>query len=398
MRRFASVFVAGSLLMASPPVPEPVVVIRNNGPAANRVNMVILGDGYTASELTRYATDVDLVVNELFRQPPYSDYASYFNVLRVDVVSPQSGVSHPERGVVVPSALGATYNCSGIQRLICVNFSLVNTVLAASVPADARDMVLVIVNDSEYGGSGGANTVISTNAATVELALHEFGHSLGQLGDEYTTQPPPCVNTFEPSAVNVTRNTNRETIKWNSWIDANTPIPTTGSQPGVAGLFQGALFCPEGLYRPTFNSKMRSLGRPFEQINTEQHIRRFYNFVSPIDGTSPAESTLTRTCGERADFLVQPVRPSTSTLGIRWRVNDVVRGTSESFTLDTTPIGVGTHTVEVEVSDSTAAVRRDPSQLLRAVRRWTVTVTPPRTPLIFGFPERTCPTGAGSAG
>jgi len=192
MRRFAWVLVAGSLLMASPPVPEPVVVIRNNGPAANRVNMVILGDGYTASELTRYATDVDLVVTDLFRQPPYSDYASYFNVLRVDVVSPQSGVSHPERGIVIPSALGATYNCGGIQRLICANTSLVNAVLAASVPADARDMVLVIVNDSEYGGSGGATTVISTNAATTELALHEFGHSLGQLGDEYTTQPPPC--------------------------------------------------------------------------------------------------------------------------------------------------------------------------------------------------------------
>lgn len=390
MRTAVWITVAGALLLSAPPVPEAVTIIRNNGPVANRVNLVILGDGYTESELSRYATDVDVLVADMFRQPPFSDYASYFNVLRVDVISPVSGVSHPERGVTVPSALGSTYNCNGIQRLICTSNALVNQVLARSVPADSRDMVLVVVNDPEYGGSGGVFAVVSTHTNALEIALHEFGHSFGLLADEYTNQPPTCVNTVEPSQVNATRATDRTLIKWNTWIDAATPVPTTGAQTGVVGLFEGAKYCPTGLYRPTFDNKMRSLGKPFEQINAEQLILRTYNLVNPIDSALPAEPTLTRSCGTSADFLVQPVKPVTHDLAVQWRVNGALAGRLPTFSLNTLRTGLGIHTVAVEVSDPTTAVRRDPGQLLKSVRQWTVTVTAPLTPTIFGFPERGC--------
>lgn len=390
IRPTTGLIVVAVLLLTAPPVPEAVTIIRNNGPAANRVDMVILGDGYTASEISRYATDVDVLVADLFRQPPYSDYASYFNVVRVDVISAESGISHPERGDIVDSALGSTYNCSGIQYLICTNSARVNDVLTRSVPVDARDMVLVVVNDSEYGGSGGAFAVVSTHMAALEIALHEFGHSFGRLADEYTAQPPTCSNTVEPSQPNATRDTDRAAIKWNAWIDPATPVPTTGTQPGVPGLFEGARYCPQGLYRPTYDSKMRSLGRPFEQINTEQHILRTYNLVNPIDLALPAEPALSLACGTSADFLVEPVKPSSHDLEIQWRVNGNLMGNSEAFSLNTRQTGLGTHIVYLEVSDPTAAVRLDPTNLLKSIRQWTVTVTLPLAPAIFGFPERIC--------
>ncbi len=167
---------------------EPVTVVRNNGLSANRVDLTILGDGYTAAQLAsgKYTTEVEAFLSKVFEQEPYREYQRYFNVLRVDVTSAQSGGDHPERGAFVATALDATYNCSGIQRLICVDQSKVNAVLAASgVPANARDIVLVIVNDPEYGGSGGAVSVASTHTSAVELILHELGHSFALLADEY---------------------------------------------------------------------------------------------------------------------------------------------------------------------------------------------------------------------
>jgi hypothetical protein len=139
------------------------------------------------------------------------------------------------------------------------------------------------VNDPAYGGSGGAVAVSSTHPDAVEIVLHELGHSLGLLADEYGGPPPPeCNASVEPPEVNATRSTDRAAIKWNYWINASTDLPTLSTAAGMPGLYPGAKYCDTGLYRPTYNSKMRSLFQSFEQINTEL-IKRYYNFASPID-------------------------------------------------------------------------------------------------------------------
>jgi hypothetical protein len=117
---------------------EPVTVIRNNGSSANRVDLVILGDGYTSAELGKYAADVEQAAQGFFAQEPFKEYQKYFNVLRVDVTSAQSGADHPEDTPPISrnTAFDATYNCSGIERLICINTSKVQAVLGNSVRAD----------------------------------------------------------------------------------------------------------------------------------------------------------------------------------------------------------------------------------------------------------------------
>jgi hypothetical protein len=226
-------------------------------------------------------------------------------VHRIDVISSQSGADHPERSFFVNTALDAAYNCQGSQRLICINFSKANTILGNSVAPSQRDIAFVIVNDPEYGGSGGSIAVTSTHLEVLELILHELGHSFGLLADEYGGPPPPvCNSSFEPSAANATKATDRSLIKWNHWIDANTPIPTLLAFDGVPGLYQGPVYCDAGLYRPTFGSRMRFLGRPYEQINTEQLIRRIYNVVSPIDASQPAATDITLTTAQSQAFTI----------------------------------------------------------------------------------------------
>ncbi len=358
---------------------EPVTTIRNNGEPANRVDIAIVGEGYTASQMSKYAIDVEIAVTGFFNEEPFTEYQNYFNVHRVEVISNESGVDHPERSEFKDTAFDATYNCSGIQRLICVDNSKVNNVLSNSVASNQRDVVLVIVNDPEYGGSGGVISVASTNSSVVDLVLHEIGHSFGLLADEYTTNPPACNNTIEPSEPNVTRETNRSLIRWNigggpptGWIDLNTPVPTINNL-ALPGLYEGARYCSSGLYRATFNSKMRSLGTPFEQINEEQLVKRIYNFASPLESSSPANANLTLLSGQNLVFQVSVLNPLTHSLDATWYVNGELVGTGYEFILEPASANVGVQTVECVINDPTSKVRNDPNKVLTERQAWNVT-------------------------
>ena len=357
---------------------ETVTTIRDNGDPSNRVDFVILGDGYMASELTKYANDVENAVNGFFSQEPFKEYQKYFNVHRVDVISNESGVDHPPE-YYKDTAFDGTYNCAGIQRLICVNYSKVDSVLINSVNPDQRDMILVLVNDTEYGGSGGALAVASTHASCIELVLHEIGHSFGLLADEYDYGT--CSLSVEPSQPNVTMETNRDLIKWNidggppaGWIEPTTLLPTFTAYNGIPGLYEGAQYCSAAKYRPTYNSKMRSLNGPFEQINEEQLVKRVYNWVSPLDSSTPPGAQLMLGAGESQLFEVQVLEPLTHAIDVKWYVDDQFESDELQFIFDSTIFGQGPHTVKVVLRDYTSKVRYDPTNVLIEQRIWDVAV------------------------
>jgi IgA Peptidase M64 len=385
------------LLLASlalSPVParaEPATQIRIGGDPANRLDLVVLGDGYTAGEQAKFAADVATFVTTFFAQDPYKEYASYFNVYRIDAISAESGASHPERGVVRNTAFRAAYNCGGTQRLICVSLASVNDVLARSLPPAQRDLAIVLVNDTEYGGSGGAVAVGSINVSSVEIVLHEMGHSLGLLGDEYP-DGGTCDNTREPPFPNVTIAATRAAIKWGYWIDGATPIPTGLTTAALPGLYEGAYFCPSGNFRPTYNSKMRTLGLPFDQINSEQLIKRFYNFVSPIEAVDPPGSTLTLGSGEVQTFRITSPRPAGHALSVAWTVDGVAVAAGASFPFSAASVAAGAHAVQAIAQDTTSAVRNDPGGATKDAHTWTVTTSGGTAPPTFRLDAT--PTGA----
>jgi hypothetical protein len=234
-----------------------------------------------------------------------------------------------------------------------------------------RLLVLVLVNDPTYGGSGGAIAVASTHTAVVELVLHELGHSFGLLADEYGGSPPPvCDAAVEPPEPNVTKHL----IKWTSWIDFSTPIPTFATAPGIHGLYQVAKYCDYTLFRPTYNSKMRSLGIAFEQINREQLIKRIYNWVLPIDQWSPAATAVRLMRAQSQTFAVATPVPRTQALTVAWLLDGQLQSSAAAFTLKTLKLPSGSHSLEVIAADPTPMVRNDPNQLLRARLVWTVEV------------------------
>jgi hypothetical protein len=378
---------------------EPHETIVNNGAPQLRVDIAIVGDGYTAGEMTKYRNDALQFVQGWFAQDPYREYQRYFNVHRVDVVSNQSGADHPETGTFVDTAFDAAYNCGGTQRLICVNQTKVFAALQRSLAPNEYDIRLVIVNDAEYGGSGGNVAVASTNAQAVELILHEVGHSFALLLDEYGGSQ--CGTFNEPNAPNITTQTARSQIKWNYWIDGNTSVPTTSTSPGVPGLYQGGWFCDHGYYRPTYDSKMRTLGRAFDQINTEQLVKRIYNIVSPIESSTPSLNSVALNSGESQLFLINSPSPLSYVLDVTWFVDGQPRGAGKTFFLNASMLGAGTHSLDALVRDNTTWVRRDNEQLLSETRHWTLSITgspappppvgPPPTSAPFLVPETNSP-------
>jgi hypothetical protein len=180
----------------------------------------------------------------------------------------------------------------------------------------------------------------------------------------------------------VTKETSRDLIKWNvgggpptGWIELSTPIPTTGTALGVPGLYEGAEYCVTGLYRPTYNSKMRNANVPFEQINEEQLIKRIYNFVSPLDFYYPLDNDLILFLGESLEFSVGVPQPASDFLDVMWHVDDVSKGAGNEFTLDSSKnLDTGIHTVEAIIQDKTLRVRNDPWDVLTESNSWQVTI------------------------
>ncbi len=339
------------------------VTLLNSGDPLNRVDLVIVGDGYTLAERAKFENDANNFLSKFFLHDPYFTYKNYFNVHAVFVASNQSGADHPP--ALVDTAFDATYNCQQIERLICVNPAKVaNALAAAGVQPNMRDISVVLVNDTEYGGSGGAVAVTSLHDQAPEIVLHEVGHTFGLLADEYSDSPPACDTSSEPSQPDVTLANTRDTIKWRVWIASTTPVPTNSTALGIPGAYLGAQYCVSGKYRPTYDSKMRSLGRPFEQINSEQLVKRIYNLVSPIDSTLPAAGG--SAIGSRTFAVTTLVNPALTT---QWTLDGKNAGTGSGVTVpdtDSCP-----HQVSVTVSDPTTMVRTDSAGLLRKSVGWT---------------------------
>ena len=363
---------------------EPVFTVRDNGDPANRVDVVVLGDGYTASEMNKFADDVEAFIAGMFEEEPLKEYRWFFNVHRIDVVSNESGADHPDSDPPIEkdTALDAAYNCLEVGRLLCPDTGKVLNVLTRSLNANQRDVIVLLVNDSRYGGAGGPMAVTSVNPQMVEIVLHELGHSFAHLADEYFFDEEGCrahienlglKPDIEPEQPNVTRESNRASIKWNHWIDGETKIPTRTDHPGVPGLYEGARYCPKGIFRPTFASKMRQGGEPFEQINSEQIVKEIYNFVSPLDHTFPENSFLSLESGHTQTFYVSTPVPASHELKINWLVDGELQGKGLQYTLDSGRLDRSRHTVEAVVEDRTPLVRSDPDNVLMDRRTWNVT-------------------------
>lgn len=334
-----------------------------SGAADNRLDLVFVGDGYTANQIGLYNSHVDSVLDDLFFYEPFKSYEPYFRVTRVEVVSNESGVDNdPVQGIDRDTELGMRYWCNGIERLLCVN---VSAAYAYANTAPDVDQVIALANSTKYGGAGYSSSNLGTaaggNGAAAQIAIHELGHSLGDLADEYTYGGPTVYQGGEPSDANASLlNASQmaaQNRKWAAWLGENR-----AGFDGPVDTFEGAVYSELGVYRPSNNSMMRALGRPFNLPSAEALIGEIYREVSPIDGFSPAGGS----APAGSVVSVTPMQPLGFDLEITWLVNGSVVPGQSGTTLDLGLAGAsGGDVVTARVVDQTDMVR---DETMRASR------------------------------
>jgi hypothetical protein len=214
---------------SKPPSPGPVIEIQNSGDPATKVDLLILGDGYTAAERSKFEADTRRLVNVLFATSPFKERRRDFNVWAICPPATESGVSRPSTGVHRRSPLGASYDAFGSERYVLTFDNRAIRDVASFAP---YEFIEIITNSQTYGGGGIFNlysTVAADSAEAPYVFVHEFGHQFAGLADEYYTSPvaylPPTVKT-EPWEPNVTALLDPKNLKWKDLVAPDTPLPT----------------------------------------------------------------------------------------------------------------------------------------------------------------------------
>ena len=305
-----------------------VDTLQLNGTIENRINLVIMGDGYQESELDKFSQDAASFTEALFNKSPYQSYKNFFNVFTIKVPSNESGADHPgdaddEPGGIaiqdVDTYLDATFDAAGIHRLLVVSTGKVFVVAAQNFPF--YDQIVVLVNSSVYGGSGGTLAVSSTHPTANEIAIHEMGHSFSNLADEYYAG-----DQFARERPNMTSENNPEFVKWKNWIGDNGIDVYQHCCGGESELW----------HKPHNRCIMERLENPFCSVCSEQTIEVFHVLTDliqsykPITGINEAVEYTTTPI----DFETTILQPEPNTVRLQWILNDSIVGTEESLVLD----------------------------------------------------------------
>ncbi|MBD3373901.1 peptidase M64 [candidate division KSB1 bacterium] len=277
----------------------------DHGPCQSKVDLLILGDGYTKRELEKFNQDTEHMVDKLFSVSPFKERITDFNIWTIHSISQDSGIDEPRKEKWRQTILGATFNSLDSPRYVLTTQNKQLREISALVP---YDFIAILVNSDRYGGGGIFNwfTTCYTGIQDREhqpgwwadyVFVHELGHSMAGLGDEYYSSSVAYLDFYpqnvEPWEPNVTALLDEENVKWQEFMTTGAPIPTfwekarfdslnqkalesysnkekynqykqemqeildDPSYPSV-GAFEGSGYASEGLYRPSVDCIMFS--------------------------------------------------------------------------------------------------------------------------------------------
>jgi hypothetical protein len=240
-----------------------VWTIEENGPTYNHIDILFLGDGYTAAEVDKFHGDVKRMTGILFSQEPFLSRRKDFNIRAVYPPSEQSGVHRPPSRIHRRSPLSVQYGAFGTERYALTYDNRTVRDVASVAP---YDYLVILMNEKIYGGGGIYNwyaTVGVDNKFADYVMVHEFGHLFAGLADEYytaevayETESPILAEPYEP---NITALLHPERLKWKDLVTADTPVPTP---------WEKETFEKKSLEYQKKRRELRAAGVPEEQMES----------------------------------------------------------------------------------------------------------------------------------
>jgi hypothetical protein len=212
-----------------PSAPGPLLELQKMGDPAGKVDLLVLGDGYTAAERSKFEKDARRFMEALFATAPFHEHRPDFNVWGLCPAAEESGISRPSSGIYRRSPLGASYDTFDSERYILTTENRVLRDVASFAP---YEFIEILVNGETYGGGGIFNLMAAVaidNPWSGYVGVHEFGHHFAGLADEYYTSDVAYLapqNKTEPWEPNVTALLDPANLKWRDLLAPATPIPT----------------------------------------------------------------------------------------------------------------------------------------------------------------------------
>lgn len=223
------------------------------GTLENCVDIVIVGEGYTASEKDLFSKDARAAVDALFSHEPFNSLKDRLNIIGVCPDSRDSGVSIPGKGIWKDTPLHSSFDTFYSDRyLTTLHLKDLHDQLAG-LP---YEHIIILANTDNYGGGGIYNSYTLTTAHHSNFApvvVHEFGHSFAGLGDEYYYDDQ-FVQYYYPDAEPWEPNITTMHDFSSKWADMM-------KTPGV-GLYEGGGYQSKGVWRPADDCRMKTNKAP----------------------------------------------------------------------------------------------------------------------------------------
>ncbi len=246
--------------------------------SGNGINIVLMGDGFSDRQIKNgeYENQINNAYNALFSEEPFKTFKDCFNVKYIVAVSKNEGFV--EGGETVFST---TFG-EGTQ--MCGNHDKVFEYGKIAIGDDDNAMLIVLANKmvnagtcymyssskgtsaGDYGEGASVSYFASGTSSEMftNLIMHEaVGHGFAKLGDEYSyaekgTIPDETIQNYK----------NMEPYGWWKNIDFTTSDPTsvkwaqfisdTTYSADEAGVYEGGMEYPYGLWHSTADSRMNS--------------------------------------------------------------------------------------------------------------------------------------------
>ncbi len=331
--------------MAEPPSPDfhhEIDSIISSGPPSDRLNVAILGDGYTEEERHIFEGDAQAVTERFLDASPMREHRDLFNIKSIWTPSEESGAGYDCNYAGAPSdcehdfrdtVFDTTFVIPAIADQLNMDMSGVSDRVAMPLRLDRiyevaalahYDEIIFISNSPKRSGFAGLYVAVVTNFddrdSFPDVAVHEVGHTLGLLGDEYNIASDACYfnEPTIPLPANISEILDDE-VKWSEWVSEETPVPTPESNDhnDAVGAFEGAYNC-DFLVRPERHCKMNSSGHDFCAVCAEQMVRRFYSMVDPAP-LQPLEIANESGVGIQ---ITAPTRGDGDRYEVNWNVED----------------------------------------------------------------------------